>query len=328
MRLVDDLLDVSRIAQGKIELSRENVELAKVVAQAIEMASPLLHERRHSLVLRVPHEGLTVHGDVIRLAQVVQNLLTNAAKYTEPGGRIEVDARRIDDAIELRVKDNGVGIPAELLPIVFDRFVQNRQTKDRSKGGLGLGLTLVRTLVELHGGTVEARSDGEGHGSELVVRLPAASQVSPAASGRDHPRRTSTEAHGVRALVVDDNSDGASMLAEALRTFGYQVRVAFDAPAALRIASEFNPQVLLLDLGLPAMDGYEVADRIRQAGISALPIAVTGYGQETDRARSEASGFVAHVVKPVDLDELRRCLDGLRHRQNREPQSSGRSVHP
>jgi signal transduction histidine kinase len=173
MRLVDDLLDVSRIARGKIDVSREYVELGQVVAQAVEMASPLLEERRHHLVLQVPREGLAVYGDVVRLSQVVQNLLTNAAKYTEPGGRIEVQARRMDGTIELSVKDNGVGIPADLLPNVFDLFVQNRQTRDRSAGGLGLGLTLVRTLVELHGGTVEARSDGEGRGSEFVVRLPA-----------------------------------------------------------------------------------------------------------------------------------------------------------
>jgi CheY-like chemotaxis protein/anti-sigma regulatory factor (Ser/Thr protein kinase) len=259
----------------------------------------------------VPREGLAVTGDVVRLSQVVQNLLTNAAKYTEPGGRIEIDARHDDGSIELRVKDSGVGIPADLLPNVFDLFVQNRQTRDRSQGGLGLGLTLVRTLVELHGGTVEARSDGEGCGSEFVVRLPAAAPMSAAAPPQDQSWQSNRREPGARLLVVDDNVDAASMLAEALRTFGYDVRIAFDGPAALETASEFHPHVVLLDLGLPVMDGYDVADRLRQADVSTLAIAVTGYGQEADRARSEASGFVAHFVKPVDLEELKRCVDRL-----------------
>ena len=312
MRLVDDLLDVSRIARGKIELSRENVELSRIVAQAVEMASPLLEERCHNLVLRVPRDGLTVKGDVVRLSQVVQNLLTNAAKYTEPRGEIHVEARRADGSIELSIKDNGVGIPPELLPIVFDLFVQNRHTQDRSKGGLGLGLTLVRTLVELHGGTVEARSDGDGRGSEFVVRLPAesASTASRSAPSITHPPQ-SAKAQGVRALIVDDNRDAASMLGEALHAFGCEVRIATGGREALEIATSYEPHIVLLDLGLPAMDGYEVAERLRAAGVSARLIAVTGYGRETDRARSEASGFVAHFVKPVDLEELERCLDRM-----------------
>ncbi len=310
VRLVDDLLDVSRIARGKIELARENVELAKVVAQAVEMASPLLEERRHNLILSVPRSGLVVNGDAVRLSQVVQNLLTNAAKYTESGGRIEVEGRRCDGDIELRVSDNGVGISRDMLPIVFDLFVQERQSVDRSRGGLGLGLTLVRTLVELHGGSVEARSDGVGRGSEFLIRLPAAQ---PAASPRvrRHATRRAPSGHGVRTLVVDDNRDAAMMLGEALRAFGHDVRVASDGPSALELATTFEPQVILLDLGLPVMDGYEVAERLRQAGVSALVVAVTGYGQETDRVRSEANGFAAHFVKPVDLDELKRALDRL-----------------
>jgi len=310
VRLVDDLLDVSRIARGKIDLARAHVELAKVVAQAVEMASPLLEERRHNLVLRVPRSGLLVNGDAVRLSQVVQNLLTNAAKYTEPGGRIEVDGRRCGGDIELRVTDNGVGISPDMLPIVFDLFVQERQSVDRSRGGLGLGLTLVRTLVELHGGTVEAHSAGVGRGSEFVVRLPAAQ---PAASPR--PPRQSTRrpasGRGVRTLVVDDNRDAATMLGEALSAFGHDVRVASDGPSALELAIAFRPQIILLDLGLPVMDGYEVAEQLRHAGVSAMIVAVTGYGQETDRARSEASGFAAHFVKPVDLDELKRALDRM-----------------
>jgi PAS domain S-box-containing protein len=311
MRLVDDLLDVSRIARGKIDLSLDQVEIARVVTQAVEMASPLLEERRHNLVLRVPRDGLVVNGDVVRLSQVVQNLLTNAAKYTEPGGQIEVEARLVDRSIELSVRDDGVGIPPDLLPVVFDLFVQDRQTKDRSQGGLGLGLTLVRTLVGQHGGTVEARSAGVGQGSQFIVRLPASLRSEGATPRRAaaQPRRANDK--HLRALVVDDNVDAASMLADALAASGYDAHVASDGPAALQIATALRPNVVLLDLGLPVMDGYEVADRIRASGVPALIIAVTGYGQDADRARSEAAGFAAHFVKPVDLDELKRCLDRL-----------------
>jgi signal transduction histidine kinase/DNA-binding response OmpR family regulator len=310
-RLVDDLLDVSRIASGKIELSRENVELSKVVAQAVEMASPLLEERRHNLVLRVPRSGLTLNGDVTRLSQVVQNLLTNAAKYTEPGGRIEVDARDVDGSIELAVKDNGVGITTDMLPTVFDLFVQGRQSFDRSKGGLGLGLTLVRTLVGLHGGSVEVHSEGAGRGSQFIVRLPAAGPAASAEPRGHETRRPMTKPHGARVLVVDDNRDAAVMLADAMHSFGYEAEVASDGPAALEAAASFKPHAVLLDLGLPVMDGYEVADRLRAAGVTAPLIAVTGYGQEADRERSGTAGFVAHFVKPVDLDELRHSLDRL-----------------
>jgi PAS domain S-box-containing protein len=311
MRLVDDLLDVSRIARGKIELSREPVEIARIVTHAAEMASPLLEARRHRLVLRVPRRGLVVNGDVVRLSQVVQNVLTNAAKYTEPGGHIEVSARLVDGWIELSVSDNGVGIPTEMLPIVFDMFVQNRQTKERSQGGLGLGLTLVRTLVELHGGSVDAHSDGVGHGSQFVIRLPASERSETLEPRKITTRQRRADMRHARALVVDDNLDAGSMLADALTTSGYEVQVAPDGPTALSIATDFKPHVILLDLGLPVMDGYEVADRLKSAGLPAVLVAVTGYGQEADRTRSEASGFAAHFVKPVDLDELKHCLDRL-----------------
>lgn len=311
MRLVDDLLDVSRIARGKIELSRENVELSRIVAQAVEMASPLLEERRHNLILNVPRTGLAIHGDVTRLSQVIQNLLTNAAKYTETGGQIQIRARHVEESIELVVQDNGVGIPADMLPHVFDLFVQGRQSADRSKGGLGLGLTLVRTLVILHGGTVEARSEGTGRGSEFIVRLPPASSEAVAAAPRASARPQDTTFRGIRVLIVDDNQDAASMLAEAMRSFGYDTRFAFDGPSALDDAARFKPHVILLDLGLPVMDGYEVAERLRLGGVPALLIAVTGYGQEADRSRSHSAGFAAHFVKPVDLDELRHFLDRL-----------------
>jgi signal transduction histidine kinase/DNA-binding response OmpR family regulator len=310
VRLVDDLLDVSRIARGRIELARENVELRDVVAQAIEMASPLLEERRHNLTVHVPRRGLSVNADSTRLSQVVQNLLINAAKYTEPGGRIGVSASRHGTTLELRVKDNGVGISAEMLPIVFDVFVQSRQTVARSQGGLGLGLAIVRTMVELHGGSVEAHSEGIGRGSEFVIRLPAA----PASTPRKAHRRSSTRhplGRAVRALVVDDNPDAVSMLGDALRSFGYETRTASDGLAALAIAETFHPHLVLLDLGLPVMDGHEVAARLQALDAPPLTVAVTGYGQDADRARSAAAGFAAHFVKPVDLEELKSTLDRL-----------------
>ena len=310
VRLVDDLLDVSRIARGKIELSRGYVELSSVVAQAVEMASPLLEERRHNLHLRIPRTGLIVHGDQTRLSQVVQNLLTNAAKYTEPGGRIEVEASRHGKIIELHVRDNGIGISAEMLPTVFDLFVQSRQAVDRSQGGLGLGLTIVRTMVELHGGSVEARSDGVGHGSAFVIRLPAAQASAPPKVQRRSARRAA-RGPAIRALIVDDNHDAAAMLADALKTFGYEVRTAADGPAAIALAAQFQPQVALLDLGLPVMDGYEVSERMQTLSTPIVTVAVTGYGQEADRSRSAAAGFAAHFVKPVDIDELKATLDGL-----------------
>ena len=310
MRLVDDLLDVSRIARGKVELALEHVELAEIVARAIEMASPLLEERRHNLSVRIPRRGMVVHADAGRLSQVVQNLLTNAAKYTEAQGRIEVEASRHGGTLELHVSDNGIGISAEMLANVFEVFVQGRQAIDRSQGGLGLGLTIVRKMVELHGGSVEARSDGVGRGSVFIVRLPAA-QASASVKAHRRPSRPKVQDRAIRVLVVDDNHDALSMLGDALRTFGYDVRTAGDGPSALAKAEQFQPQVALLDLGLPVMDGYEVAERLRTLAAPPLTIAVTGYGQDADRTRSEASGFAAHFVKPVDLEELRNTLERL-----------------
>ena len=244
------------------------------------------------------------------MSQVVQNLLTNAAKYTEPGGRIEVEASRHGKTIELHVRDNGIGISAEMLPTVFDLFVQSRQAVDRSQGGLGLGLTIVRTMVELHGGSVEARSDGVGRGSAFVIRLPAAQASAPPKVHRRSARRAA-RGPAIRALIVDDNHDAAAMLADALKTFGYEVRTAADGPAAIALAGQFQPHVALLDLGLPVMDGYEVSERLRAFSTPIVTVAVTGYGQEADRSRSAAAGFAAHFVKPVDLDELKTTLDGL-----------------
>ena len=316
-RLVDDLLDVSRIARGKVELKTERIELAEVVARAVEIASPLLEERRQALTVDVPRSGLLLDADAARLSQVVSNLLTNAAKYTPAGGRVIVSGVREAHEIVLRVRDTGIGIAADVLPRVFELFVQGHQPIDRAQGGLGLGLAIVRSLVERHGGRVAARSDGPGHGSEFEVRLPPAPTPGAGAAREaatfaafppvPEPGRIS------RLLVVDDNADAAEMMAEAFRMTGYEVRVAHDGPAALALAGVFQPHAALLDLGLPVMDGFELAGRLRELpGLERLRlIAVTGYGQESDRRRTAAAGFHHHVVKPVNLDALVSLLAGL-----------------
>ena len=300
--LVNDLLDVSRIAQGKVELHRHPITLAAVVARAIEACSPILEERRHQLRVAVEPD-LVVDGDEARLCQVISNLLTNAAKYTAREGRIEVTGSRAGDEVVLVVRDNGMGIAPELLPSVFDRFVQSKRTLDRSEGGLGLGLSIVRSLVALHGGAVAVRSDGIGHGSEFEVRLPACDRIAPAAQV---PSETADGAASRRILIVDDNSDAAEMLAEALAAMGHQTRVAFDGPSGLDAATGFAPDIAFLDIGLPAMDGYELARRMRAelASPHLRLVALTGYGQQSDRERSAAAGFDSHLVKPINLSAV------------------------
>jgi len=305
VRLVDDLLDVSRIARGKIELKREPVELAQVIARAIELASPLFEARGQLLETDVPPAGLTAYVDPARMSQAIANLLTNAAKYSEPEGRIQVRAAREGDELVIAVRDGGIGIQREMLPHIFELFVQERQALDRSHGGLGLGLTIVRNIVNLHGGSVAAFSEGIGRGSEFVLRLPpAAVAASPGAAVALSP--AVRPAGGSRLLVVDDNEDAARMLSASLTLKGHDVRIALDGPAALALVQEFRPDVGLLDIGLPAMDGYELASKLRVLpGLADLGlIAVTGYGQQGDRSRAAAAGFVAHLVKPVDIDKL------------------------
>jgi PAS domain S-box-containing protein len=324
-RLVDDLLDVSRVARGKVELAKKPVQLAEVVLKAVEMASPLLELRRHRLSVEVARDGLLVLGDETRLAQVVANLLTNAAKYTDAGGDITVAAAREGDHAVLRVRDNGIGIRPELLGRVFDLFVQGSQSSERSQGGLGLGLTLVRNLVELHGGTVTAHSEGVDRGSELVVRLPALAIQVVAPNDGGGARTLRATSGGRRVLVVDDNPDAVELLAELLETIGHTVAVAHDGPRALEVARSFHPEVAILDIGLPVMDGYELAQRLREElGPAATPhlIALTGYGQEHDVQRSKAIGFAEHMVKPVEPEALVRSLGALvaraAERQSRE----------
>jgi signal transduction histidine kinase len=314
VRLVDDLLDVSRIARGKIDLRRERVDVADVVAKAIEMSSPLLEERQHDLSVDVPRD-VAVDADPARLAQVFANLLTNSAKYTETGGSIQVTAERVGESVTIRVKDDGIGIAAEMLPHVFDMFAQERQALDRTRGGLGLGLTIVKTLTELHGGSVEVSSAGRGQGSEFLVRLPAAAAGATAlypVAGKV-PAGVTSHSAGAAVLIVDDNQDAAEMLAQYVQCLGYRVRIALDGPSALKVAREMSPRIALLDIGLPVMDGFELAGRVRELpGLGALKlIAITGYGQETDRDRTRSAGFDAHMVKPVDMAALEVLLRSM-----------------
>jgi len=313
VRLVDDLLEVSRIARGKISLERVRVDLGDVLARALEMTSPLIEQRDHHLSVDVA-PGLAVDADPARLAQVFANLLTNAAKYTPPRGYIDVSARRDDGGLLVVVRDSGIGIRAEMLPRIFDLFVQERQALDRSEGGLGLGLTIVRSLVGLHGGSVEARSAGTGRGTEILVRLPLAADDATVltTSARSNHRRL-TPLVGVpsigrarRVLVVDDNEDAVESLADALLELGHTVETAYDGPAALGLLQRYTPDVAFLYVRLPVMDGYEPARRIREDRRFArtVLVAVTGYGQKRDRAQAREAGFDAHLVKPVDLHAI------------------------
>jgi len=313
MRLVDDLLDVSRITRGKIELRRRPMELAESVARAIELSSPMLEQRRQRLEVHVAQNGLGLDADPERLAQVISNLLINAAKYSDPGSLILVRAMRQADCIQLRVKDEGVGITPDMLGKIFDLFVQQSQTLDRSKGGLGLGLTIARSIVELHGGAITVHSDGDGAGSEFTVELPAVDllQATTAPAAAERPQRAA-DARGKRILIVDDNRDAALSLQHALNELGYLVEVAHDGLTALQVAQSFQPDAALLDIGLPVMDGYELAQRLREIPGPSRElrlIAITGYGQESDRQRAAAAGFHKHLVKPIDLLQLVRVVE-------------------
>jgi PAS domain S-box-containing protein len=308
--LVNDLLDVSRIAQGKVELHRKIVTIQTIVDKAIEACSPILEQRRHRLEISLEPD-LVVDGDEARLCQVISNLITNAAKYTNREGLIEVIGKRVGSEVVVIVRDNGMGIPPDLLPTLFDRFVQGTRTIDRSEGGLGLGLSIVRSLVVLHKGTVAVRSGGVGRGSEFEVRLPA---VSPS---KLQPRPASpaevevTEARKV--LIVDDNTDAAELLADALSAMGHETRVAYDGPSGLDTAAGFRPDIAFLDIGLPAMDGYELARRIRSEldAPNLRLVALTGYGQASDRRKSSDAGFDGHMVKPINVEAVASTIRRL-----------------
>ena len=314
IRLVEDLLDVSRIAGGKLTLERVPTQLATIVARAIETAAPLIDKRRQALVVEVDAQGLCVLGDGARLAQVFANLLTNASKYSDVDSRITVQARRLDDRIRISVRDQGIGIEAGLLEDIFGLFHQQGRGLDRAQGGLGLGLAIVRNLVLLHGGTVEAFSDGPGLGSSFVVELPVCESDHRAHEkpGTKHAGLAADAEQGLRILLVDDNADARETLALALSAVGHHVTTATDAFEALKLVDATQPDIAVLDIGLPVMDGYELADRLRQRdGPAVALIAVTGYGQPEDKARAHTAGFHAHLVKPVDLNLLMATIRAL-----------------
>jgi PAS domain S-box-containing protein len=309
-RLVDDLMEVSRITRGKVELRKEPVDLGAVLRNAVETSRPLIDAANHRLVVSLPGEPLTLQADPIRLAQVIANLLNNAAKYTHEGGGIGLTAHGEGSTAVISVRDNGMGIPSTMLPKVFDLFAQVDRTYDRAQGGLGIGLTLVRSLVEMHGGTVEAWSEGPGKGSEFVVRLPLAdAQFGP----KDHPTQKALTLMPHRILVVDDNQDSADSLGMLLKLLGAEVYTVHDGPAALEALKTHRPDVVLLDIGMPGMDGYELAReaRRRPEGRDVTLIALTGWGQDEDRRRSRDAGIDHHLVKPVDVGTLEQLLSEL-----------------
>ena len=320
VRLIDDLLDVGRISNDRIDLNKEVTSLDKVIRQAIETSGPLIDAQQHKLTIDIPAREIVLDADVVRLTQVFANLLNNAAKYTPRNGSISIKAEQRGDAVIVRVIDNGIGIPPEMLPRVFDMFMQVDKSLERAQGGLGIGLSLVKRLVEMHGGIVEAHSKGPGMGSEFVVRLPAAkiAAADERASLGEHD--TPAASLGRRILVVDDNVDAAMSLAVLLGLMGHETRTAHDGLEAMAVADQFRPDVALLDIGMPKLNGYETARRMRQEtwGRQMLLVALTGWGQETDRARSDDAGFNSHLVKPVDIAEIQRVLA-----RKRAPRLSG-----
>ncbi len=315
VRLVDDLLDVSRLARGKVELRKQTTPLADILNRAIELTAPLIEQKQHRLLVDVPTVGW--HGDPARLAQVVANLLNNAARYTPHGGHITVSTRVRGADLHIQVTDDGNGIPASLMPHIFDLFVQGSRKLDRAKGGLGIGLALAHNLVRMHGGAIQAYSGGEGRGSTFTIHLPdsvvvEAEPVAVAAPAAPAAQAASASQPGasVRVLVVDDNQDAADSLAELLGALGYEASVAYDPAQAIAAASVAMPQVAILDIGLPGMDGFELAGRLRALphGAAVTLIALSGYGRADDKARSSAAGFNAHLVKPVNLGDLQTAL--------------------
>jgi len=308
--LIDDLLDVSRITKGKIRLRQQIIDCALVLDRSCESVRPLVRERNHELICNYPHGSLWVNADPTRLEQILLNLLTNAAKYTPAGGRISLSAVLEEAEIKIDVIDNGMGFAPERLPEMFELFAQGERSIARSEGGLGIGLTIVQKLVELHGGRVEAHSDGPNLGTVFTVHLPASpapvcATASPAATASEN-----IDSAGKRILIVDDNIDSAQGLARLLARVGHQISIAHDGPQALNLVHQDVPEAIIMDIGLPGMDGYEVARRIRheESQAAILLIAVTGYGQEEDRQDALSAGFDHHLIKPVDLVELKRLL--------------------
>ena len=309
VRLVDDLLDLNRITHDRLELRRSEVELSSVIQQAVEVAHPLIDAAGHDLTIDLPVEPIYLNADRARLAQVFGNLLNNSCKYTRPGGSISLTAKQVDGKVEVTVKDNGAGIPHDKLDSIFEMFMQVDSTSDRAQGGLGIGLTLVKRLAEMHGGSIEAKSAGEGEGSEFVVRLPVLSKPTTAQQVRPGER----ESPHRRVLIVDDNRDSADSLAMLLEITGNETYVAHDGVEAVEAIETHRPEVVLLDIGLPRLDGHEVCRRVREQpwGKDIVMIALTGWGQADDRRKSEEAGFNGHLVKPVDYDSLLELLSSL-----------------
>jgi signal transduction histidine kinase/DNA-binding response OmpR family regulator len=314
VRLVDDLLDVSRITRGKIELKIDTVDVAQVVAAAIETSRPNIDAQRHTLSLQLPVEALALRGDFARVAQILSNLVNNAAKYTPKGGRISLSAARDGDEVVFRIRDSGIGIPPEFMTSIFDPFTQADRTLARSHGGLGIGLTLVRRLVEMQQGRVSVRSEGRNRGSEFTVRLPVATDAGAAAEANVASADDEASPAGLRVLVVDDNRDVADSTASIMRMNGCDVHVVYDGRAAIESVQRLRPDAVLLDIGLPAIDGYLVAEHIRAQPENGrtMIVAVSGYGQEQDRLRSKSVGFDYHVVKPIDPAVLAGLVGSLR----------------
>src|ERR1044071_369706 len=312
--LINDLLEVSRVLSGRIQLHQEELDLRGVAQQAVETARTLIEQRKHRLNVALPPEPAWVLGDVIRLEEVIVNLLSNAAKYTPEGGDIWLSIEEEGEEVVIRVRDSGVGIAPDLLPQIFDLFTQAQRTLDRSQGGLGIGLTVVRKIIEMHGGTTEAHSSGLGQGSEFIVRLPALRW--PARPAKVYATKRAQPVQTWRVLVVDDNVDSADSIAAILETSGHEVEVAYSAQKALEMAVEHQPDIVLLDIGLPDMDGFEVAKHLRQTPElkQMRLIAITGYGQQSDRQRSREAGFDEHMVKPVEWQKLEELLASLMKR--------------
>ena len=310
VRLIDDLLDVSRITRGKIELKKERVDVRKVLDTALELSRPFIEESRHELLVSTPEEALLFDADPVRMAQVVSNLLNNAAKYTPEGGRIELSAERDGNEVVIRVRDNGVGLTSEALSKVFELFNQVGKTLDRSQGGLGIGLALVKRLVEMHNGHVTAESEGLGKGSTFIVRLPLAAtqKIGGRRVAGDHRSRSLSIPR--RILVVDDNVDGAETLAMLLMLSGHTVERAHTGPDALKAAHAFQPRVMFLDIDLPGMSGYEVARQLRSDSTmdGLILVALTGWGSEDDRRQAKNIGFDHHLTKPVEIEKLHSLL--------------------
>jgi signal transduction histidine kinase len=316
VRLVDDLMDVARINQGRITLRRERVDLAAVIDQSAELSGPLAEKLRHQVTVTLPSESIFLNADPIRLAQIFSNLLNNACKYTEPGGRIWLTAERVGSDARIFVADSGIGISAEMLPHIFEMFRQVDHTLERSQSGLGIGLTLVKQLVEMHDGTIEASSDGLGMGSQFVIRLPLLVEThGPGSTAMATvPRDDGRVMVPRRILVVDDSKDNADSLAQLLRITGHEARQAHDGLEAIEAAESFRPEIVLLDIGLPRLNGFEACRRIREHewGKTMMLIALTGWGQEDDHCRSMDAGFDKHLVKPVDFAILMDMLASRR----------------